>query len=56
MVEGAALEKQYAAYPYRGFESLPLRHCYEFKKKTLYAYIFSAAWRFIVIDFIFRVF
>lgn len=25
VVEGAALEKQYAVYPYREFESLPLR-------------------------------
>lgn len=26
MVEGARLESEYAAKPYRGFESLPLRH------------------------------
>ena len=27
MVEGARLESEYTAKPYRGFESLPLRHC-----------------------------
>ena len=26
MVEGARLESEYTAKPYRGFESLPLRH------------------------------
>ncbi len=28
MVEGARLESEYTAKPYRGFESLPLRHFY----------------------------
>ncbi len=28
MVEGARLESVYTAKPYRGFESLPLRHFY----------------------------
>ena len=39
MVEGARLESEYTAKPYRGFESLPLRHNnirrFEFKKASI---------------------
>ena len=37
MVEGARLESEYTAKPYRGFESLPLRHLAEGKREGLHA-------------------
>jgi hypothetical protein len=37
VVEGARLESEYTAKPYRGFESLPLRHSPEGERKGLCA-------------------
>src|SRR4029078_11397790 len=37
VVEGARLESEYTAKPYRGFESLPLRHSPEREREGLHA-------------------
>ena len=39
VVEGARLESEYTAKPYRGFESLPLRHSPEGEREGLDAWI-----------------
>jgi hypothetical protein len=37
VVEGARLESEYTAKPYRGFESLPLRHISIFTNSPAFA-------------------
>ena len=50
MVEGARLESEYTAKPYRGFESLPLRHlnispCLPMSEKAPYFWTLKAQYK-----------